>query len=72
MSSVTHIVPIAIGDPEKCKAGCDACLRLGCPAIQADSSRVAIDASLCVGAACTLCQQLCPHKAIGPLGKASP
>jgi indolepyruvate ferredoxin oxidoreductase alpha subunit len=51
--------------------GCGACLRLGCPAIYRGEKiaspnkelyRAAIEPSLC--AACSLCAQLCPKKAI--------
>jgi indolepyruvate ferredoxin oxidoreductase alpha subunit len=51
--------------------GCGACLRLGCPAIYRGEKiagpgkeiyRAAIDPALC--AACSLCAQLCPKKAI--------
>lgn len=50
-------------DTEKCD-GCGVCLRLGCPAIQKLDERLFIDATLCAGDACTLCEQLCPKKAI--------
>jgi indolepyruvate ferredoxin oxidoreductase alpha subunit len=53
-------------DIEKCD-GCEICLRLGCPAIQKVDGQVCIDATLCAGEACTICEQLCPKKAIGPL-----
>ncbi len=57
-------------DPDKCIA-CGKCIReLGCPALILDrehtnakgANKAAIDASLCTG--CTLCEQLCPVKAI--------
>jgi len=48
---------------EKCNQ-CDACLLLGCPAIQTENGRVFIEAALCAGSACTLCQQICPRRAI--------
>jgi indolepyruvate ferredoxin oxidoreductase alpha subunit len=50
-------------DAEECD-GCGTCLMLGCPAIQSDGGRIFIDPALCVGDICTLCQQLCPKKAI--------
>jgi len=53
-------------DAEKCD-GCGICLRIGCPAIQCENKQVHIDASLCMGDACTICQQLCPERAIVPL-----
>ena len=51
-------------DPEKCIA-CGKCIReLGCPALilDADGKKTKIDVSLCTG--CTLCEQICPVKAI--------
>ena len=51
-------------DPGRCIA-CGKCIReLGCPAIILDSDgrKARIDASLCTG--CTLCEQVCPVKAI--------
>jgi len=53
-------------DVDKCD-DCGICLRLGCPAIQKLDGQVYIDAALCVGDACTICEQLCPKKAIGSL-----
>ncbi|MDD5127764.1 MAG: indolepyruvate ferredoxin oxidoreductase subunit alpha [Dehalococcoidales bacterium] len=55
-------------DAEICNA-CGACLRLGCPAIQKSGDKVSIDAVLCIGDACTVCQQICPKQAIAPLKK---
>ncbi len=52
-------------DPDKCD-NCGVCLRLGCPAIQKLDEKLYIDATLCAGDACTLCEQLCPKKAIAP------
>ncbi len=43
---------------------CGLCLLIGCPAIRKEKERVYIDTSLCVGDACTICQQICPRKAI--------
>lgn len=51
-------------DPEKCIA-CGKCIReLGCPALilDEDGKKAKIDTSVCTG--CTLCEQLCPVKAI--------
>ena len=45
---------------------CDVCLLIGCPAIQTEGERIQIDAALCVGDTCTICQQVCPRKAIAP------
>ena len=52
-------------DIEKCD-GCGTCLKIGCLAIQSENGQVFINPVLCVGDTCTLCQQLCPKKAIGP------
>jgi len=52
-------------DTEKCNM-CGICLRLGCPAIQSENGQVYIDTALCVGNACTVCQQICPRQAVGP------
>ena len=52
-------------DADRCNR-CDVCLLLGCPAIQTAGGRVYIDASLCVGDNCTLCEQVCPQRAIAP------
>ncbi len=52
-------------DAEKCNR-CGTCLRIGCPAIQSVDGQVYIDANLCVGDYCTICQQICPHQAIIP------
>ncbi len=50
-------------DIEKCNR-CGICLQLGCPAIQREKEQVYIDAALCAGDACTICQQICPRQAI--------
>jgi indolepyruvate ferredoxin oxidoreductase alpha subunit len=50
-------------DKEKCDR-CGVCLHLGCSAIQTDGGEIFIDTVLCMGDACTVCQQLCPHGAI--------
>jgi indolepyruvate ferredoxin oxidoreductase alpha subunit len=56
-------------DAEKCTR-CGACLRLGCAAIQTSSDgQVFIDATLCAGDICGICEQLCPQKAMGVPGK---
>jgi indolepyruvate ferredoxin oxidoreductase alpha subunit len=53
-------------DVEKCTQ-CGTCLRLGCSAIQTKGDQVFIDATLCAGDICTICEQLCPKQAIsGP------
>ena len=51
-------------DPDKCIA-CGKCIReLGCPALilDSDGKKARIDTSMCTG--CTLCEQICPVKAI--------
>ena len=56
---------IRVINTEKCSQ-CGTCLLLGCSAIQEDNEQVCIDASLCVGDACSICQQICPKQAIAP------
>ncbi|MFC1967023.1 indolepyruvate ferredoxin oxidoreductase subunit alpha [Chloroflexota bacterium] len=53
-------------DTEKCNQ-CGSCLLIGCPAIQSENGQVFIDAALCMGDACGICQQVCPHRAIVPM-----
>jgi len=55
-------------DTEKCNQ-CNVCLLIGCPAIQSENEQVYIDTALCVGDACTICEQLCPKQAICPQSK---
>ena len=50
-------------DIVKCNQ-CGTCLRLGCPAIQSVDGQVFIEPTLCAGDICTICEQLCPKKAI--------
>ncbi|MFC2039918.1 thiamine pyrophosphate-dependent enzyme, partial [Chloroflexota bacterium] len=50
-------------DTAKCD-DCGVCLLIGCSAIQKKDRQVFIDANLCVGDACTICCQVCPHQAI--------
>jgi indolepyruvate ferredoxin oxidoreductase alpha subunit len=50
-------------DIEKCNQ-CGTCLRLGCPAIQSVDGQLFIEPTLCAGDICTICEQLCPKKAI--------
>jgi indolepyruvate ferredoxin oxidoreductase alpha subunit len=53
---------------EKCTQ-CGTCLRLGCAAIQTSTDgQVSIDATLCAGDICTICEQLCPKQAISAQG----
>ena len=50
-------------DKEKCNQ-CGTCLKLGCSAIQSVDGQVFIEPTLCAGDICTVCEQLCPQKAI--------
>ncbi|MHB8105717.1 MAG: thiamine pyrophosphate-dependent enzyme, partial [Dehalococcoidales bacterium] len=50
-------------DAEKCTQ-CGMCLKLGCPAILSENGQVFIETTLCAGDICTICEQLCPQKAI--------
>jgi len=43
---------------------CQICLLTGCAAIQSDGKQPVIDAALCMGEKCTVCQQVCPRQAI--------
>ena len=54
-------------DQDKCNK-CNLCLLIGCPAISKDGEVVSIDATLCAGDACGICQQVCPQNAITPSG----
>lgn len=51
-------------DAEKCTQ-CGTCVKIGCPAIQSADGKIYIEPSLCAGDICTICEQLCPQKAIG-------
>ena len=53
--------PLAV-DRQKCSR-CHLCLGLGCPAISLSNGEIAIE-SLCIGAGCSICAQLCPVDAI--------
>jgi indolepyruvate ferredoxin oxidoreductase, alpha subunit len=55
-------------DTEICNR-CGTCLLLGCSAIQVRNEQVCIDAGLCAGDACAICQQLCPRRAVSPASK---
>ncbi|MCX6005889.1 MAG: indolepyruvate ferredoxin oxidoreductase subunit alpha [Chloroflexi bacterium] len=52
-------------DLEKCN-DCGVCLMIGCPSIQKKDGKLHIDAMTCMGDECTVCEQLCPKKAIVP------
>ena len=49
--------------------GCKKCTKTGCPAVifQTDVKRSSIDQNQCMG--CSLCAQVCPVKAIHPVGE---
>jgi indolepyruvate ferredoxin oxidoreductase alpha subunit len=51
---------------EKCNQ-CGICLLVGCPAIQTTGKQPIIDIGMCTG--CTICQQICPKQAIGPVSR---
>jgi indolepyruvate ferredoxin oxidoreductase alpha subunit len=50
-------------DAAKCDR-CQTCLKIGCPAIQKKGEDIYIESTLCVGEACTICEQICPTQAI--------
>ncbi len=50
-------------DMDKCDS-CGTCLMIGCRAIQKQNGQMFIESTLCAGDACTICQQICPKKAI--------
>jgi indolepyruvate ferredoxin oxidoreductase alpha subunit len=52
---------------EKCNQ-CGICLLVGCPAIQTEGNQPVIDSVMCTG--CTICTQVCPKQAIGPVSPA--
>jgi indolepyruvate ferredoxin oxidoreductase alpha subunit len=54
-------------DQSKCKS-CQACLKLGCPAIESTGkgTKPSINAELCAG--CNLCEQVCAFAAIATTG----
>jgi len=52
--------PLTI-DENKC-TGCKVCMQIGCPAINMNSKKAAINRTLCVG--CDVCKQLCKFDAL--------
>ncbi len=53
-------------DNDRCNK-CNVCLMIGCPAIQKKDGDIFIDHLSCMGDACTVCEQICPKRAIAPL-----
>jgi len=53
-------------DTRRCNQ-CGICLLVGCPAIQTTGKQPVIDATMCTG--CTVCAQVCPKQAIGPVSQ---
>lgn len=64
LKNVKHPGPISC-DKNKC-VGCQACMRIGCPAISMVDGKCDIDKTLCVG--CGVCGQMCKFDAL-PLRK---
>lgn len=64
LKNVKHPGPIEC-DTEKC-VGCQACMRIGCPAISMVKGKAHVDETLCVG--CGVCGQMCKLGAL-PLRK---
>ena len=52
---------VCVVSEEKCK-NCNACVKLGCPAISKVNGKIKIDGSACNG--CGLCQSYCKFNAI--------
>ncbi|MFO7952959.1 MAG: indolepyruvate ferredoxin oxidoreductase subunit alpha [Bacillota bacterium] len=53
-------------DEETC-TGCEACMKLGCPALSMKDDKALINHTICT--ACGLCEQLCRFDAIKPAGE---
>ena len=53
--------PSLVVDAQKCRS-CNACMKIGCPAITKKDKKAFVDSTLCVG--CGVCQQLCAFDAI--------
>jgi indolepyruvate ferredoxin oxidoreductase alpha subunit len=43
---------------------CDVCIMLGCPSIRKQDGQPAIESATCMGDECSICEQICPKKAI--------
>ena len=54
----------SVVNQEKCRK-CNACLRIGCPAIVKRGDVVMVDKAMCYG--CGICRQVCPFGAIEPI-----
>jgi indolepyruvate ferredoxin oxidoreductase alpha subunit len=57
---------IRVVNTEKCNQ-CGICLLIGCSAIQTTGKKPIIDIGMCTG--CTVCEQICPKGAIGPVSR---
>lgn len=57
---------VCVLDAAKCTQ-CQACLRLGCPALSLQERQIVLDPDLCNG--CGLCGQVCPQGAITKVGE---
>ncbi|MBR1586378.1 MAG: indolepyruvate ferredoxin oxidoreductase subunit alpha [Clostridia bacterium] len=57
---VKHKPPLTVVN-DQCR-GCQACMRIGCPAISMKHGKARVDGTLCVG--CGVCQQLCRFDAL--------
>lgn len=53
-------------DQDKCRQ-CEACMKIGCPAISKNDGKIVIDDTMCNG--CELCTQLCAFNAIERVGE---
>ena len=61
LKNVKHNGPIT-ANSDKCM-GCNACMKIGCPAISMVDKKAAVDTTLCTG--CGVCTQLCKFDALG-------
>lgn len=55
---------LSVVNQEKCRK-CNACLKIGCPAIVRRDEVIMVDKSMCYG--CGICRQVCPFDAIEPI-----
>ncbi len=61
LKNVKHNGPIT-ANSDKC-VGCNACMKIGCPAISMVDKKTVVDSTLCTG--CGVCTQLCKFDALG-------